>query len=117
MTVTGVAAGNVGADVSGNVGTDVTGSYGMLHVDANGSYTYTLTTPFDTAPDADNGANTETGKDVFTFTVTDCSRQHLDLDDHDRHRRRQADGGERYRRGHGQRCSFDRRGRKRHLRR
>ena len=71
VTVTGVAAGNAGADVSGQVGTDVTGSYGILHVDANGSYTYTLTKPFDTAPDADNGANTETGTDVFTFTVTD----------------------------------------------
>ena len=59
VTVTGVAAGNAGSDVSGNVGTNVTGSYGLLHVDANGSYTYTLTSPYDTSPDANDGANTE----------------------------------------------------------
>ena len=71
MTVTGVAAGNVGSAVIGNVGTNVTGSHGLLHVNADGSYTYTLTSPFDTTPDANNGPNIETGKDVFTFTVTD----------------------------------------------
>ena len=71
VTVTGVAAGNAGSDVSGNVGTNVTGIYGLLHVNADGSYTYTLTRPFDTTPDADNGANTEPARDVFTFTVTD----------------------------------------------
>ena len=31
VTVTGVAAGNAGSDVSGNVGTNVTGIYGLLH--------------------------------------------------------------------------------------
>ena len=67
-------------DVSGQVGTERDRELSdILHVNADGSYTYTLTTPFDTAPDADNGANTETGKDVFTFTVTDIARQHLDL--------------------------------------
>ena len=71
VTVTGVAAGNVGSDVSGNVGSDVIGSYGILHVNANGTYTYTLTSPYDTSPDANNGTNTEPGRDVFTFTVTD----------------------------------------------
>ena len=71
VTVTGVAAGNAGSDVSGNVGTNVTGTYGILHVNANGSYTYTLTSPFDTSPDANNGTNTEPARDVFTFTVTD----------------------------------------------
>ena len=71
VTVTGVAAGNAGSDVSGNVGTNVTGIYGLLHVNANGSYTYTLTSPFDTTPDANNGTNTEPARDVFTFTVTD----------------------------------------------
>ena len=70
VTVTGVAAGNVGSDVSGNVGTNVTGIYGILHVDANGSYTYTLTAPYHTTPAADNGPNTEPARDVFTFTVT-----------------------------------------------
>ena len=71
VTVTGVAAGNIGSDVSGNVGSNVTGSYGILHVNANGSYSYTLTAPYDTSPDANNGTNTEPGRDVFTFTVTD----------------------------------------------
>ena len=71
VTVTGVAAGNAGLDVSGNVGTNVSGSYGILHVDANGSYTYTLTSPYHTTPAADNGPNTEPARDVFTFTVTD----------------------------------------------
>src|SRR6185295_2295485 len=47
-TVTGVQAGNSGgSDVSGNVGSNVAGSFGLLHVNANGSYTYTLTTPVD----------------------------------------------------------------------
>ena len=70
VTVTGVAAGNVGSAV-GNVGTNVTGSYGLLHVNADGSYTYTLTSPYHTSPDANNGPNTEPARDVFTFTVTD----------------------------------------------
>ena len=81
MTVTGVAAGNAGSDVIGNVGTDVTGIYGLLHVNADGSYTYTLTTPFDTTPDANNGTNIETGKDVFTYHGDRRPRQHRDLDD------------------------------------
>ena len=57
--------------MSGNVGTNVTGSYGILHVDANGSYTYTLTSPYNTSPAANDGPNTEPARDVFTFTVTD----------------------------------------------
>ena len=35
------------------------GTFGTIQVNANGSYVYTLTKPFDTSPDADNGANTE----------------------------------------------------------
>ena len=34
------------------------GTYGTIQVNADGSYIYTLTTPFDTSPDANNGANT-----------------------------------------------------------
>ncbi|MDX8482529.1 tandem-95 repeat protein, partial [Mesorhizobium sp. VK24D] len=72
VTVTGVAAGNSGgADVSGNVSTTIAGTYGLLTVDAAGHYTYTLTTPYTTNPVANNGAEVEPGKDVFTFTVTD----------------------------------------------
>ena len=38
----------------------------------NGSYVYTLTSPFDTTPDADNGANTEVAES-FTYVVTDAN--------------------------------------------
>ncbi|MER8632194.1 tandem-95 repeat protein, partial [Mesorhizobium opportunistum] len=72
VTVTGVAVGNSGADVSGNVSTTIAGTYGLLTVDAAGHYTYTLTTPYTTTPAQNNGAETEPGKDVFTFTVTDA---------------------------------------------
>ena len=73
VTVTGVAAGNSGGSpVSGNVSTTITGTYGLLQVDAAGHYTYTLTTPYTTSPPANNGPETEPGKDVFSFTVTDA---------------------------------------------
>ena len=48
-----------------------TGLYGTIQINSNGSYTYTLTKPFDTSPDADNGANTEQNRDSFTYQVTD----------------------------------------------
>src|SRR5262249_35406398 len=73
VTVTGIAAGNVGSSVNGNVGTIITGTYGLLQIDQAGHYTYTLTKPFTTSPPANNGAETEFGKDVFTYTVTDTS--------------------------------------------
>ena len=38
----------------------------------DGSYVYTLTRPFDTTPDADNGANTEVAES-FTYVVTDAN--------------------------------------------
>lgn len=49
------------------------GSYGTLVLNSNGTYSYTLTKPFDTTPDSNNGTNTETGKDVFTYTATDAN--------------------------------------------
>jgi VCBS repeat-containing protein len=49
------------------------GSYGTMVLNSNGTYTYTLTKPFDTTPDTNNGANTETGKDVFNYTATDAN--------------------------------------------
>jgi large repetitive protein len=48
------------------------GTYGTLTLNANGSYSYTLTTPYDSAT-ADDGANTELGRDVFTYTATDAN--------------------------------------------
>jgi len=50
-----------------------TGTYGTLVLGSNGTYTYTLTRPFDTTPDANNGTQTETGKDNFNYTVTDAN--------------------------------------------
>ncbi|MDG4882626.1 Ig-like domain-containing protein, partial [Mesorhizobium sp. WSM4884] len=70
-TVTGVEAGNVGSDVSGNVGTNINGTYGILHVNADGTYTYTLTSPEANVPAGNDGANLQPIQDVFTFTVTD----------------------------------------------
>ncbi|TGV69307.1 hypothetical protein EN792_065255, partial [Mesorhizobium sp. M00.F.Ca.ET.149.01.1.1] len=70
-TVTGVQAGDVGSDVSGNVGTNINGTYGILHVNADGTYTYTLTSPEANVPAGNDGANVQPGQDVFTFTVTD----------------------------------------------
>ncbi|PBC01408.1 Ig-like domain-containing protein, partial [Mesorhizobium sp. WSM3860] len=60
------------ASAVGGSAVTVQGSYGVLQIDQNGNYTYTLTKPYDTSPDANNGTNTETGKDVFTYTVTDA---------------------------------------------
>ena len=48
------------------------GTFGTIQVNADGSYIYTLTTPFDTSPDANNGANTEAAES-FTYTVTDAN--------------------------------------------
>ncbi|PLP58341.1 hypothetical protein CYK37_15665, partial [Mesorhizobium loti] len=38
-----------------------------------GAYTYTLTSRYDTSPDADNATNTEQNRDVFTYTATDAN--------------------------------------------
>ncbi|MEI9405877.1 VCBS domain-containing protein, partial [Mesorhizobium argentiipisi] len=69
--VTGVQAGNIGSDVNGNVGTNINGTYGILHVNADGTYTYTLTNPEANVPAGNDGPNVQPGQDVFTFTVTD----------------------------------------------
>ena len=48
------------------------GLFGTIQVNTDGSYIYTLTSPFDTSPDADNGANTEVAES-FTYVVTDAN--------------------------------------------
>ena len=58
---------------------------------ADGTYIYTLTAPFDTTPDADNGTNTEVAES-FTYVVTDANGNTHDRHDHDQHHRRRADG-------------------------
>ena len=48
------------------------GTFGTIQVNTDGTYTYTLTSPFDTSPDADNGANTEVAES-FSYVVTDAN--------------------------------------------
>ncbi len=50
-----------------------TGSYGTIQINSDGSYTYTLTKPYDTTPDADNGMHTEENMESFTYKVTDAN--------------------------------------------
>ncbi|MBB5055174.1 T1SS-143 domain-containing protein [Afipia massiliensis] len=47
------------------------GAYGNLVLNPDGTYTYTLTTPYD-GTTADNGVTTEQDKDSFSYTVTDA---------------------------------------------
>ena len=54
-------------------GTRRPGTYGTIQINSDGSYIYTLTTPFDTSPDANNSANTEESGDSFTYSVTDAN--------------------------------------------
>ena len=72
------------------------GSYGTIQINANGSYTYTLTRPYDTTPDANNNTNIEDNRDSFTYSVTDANGKHDHQHDHGRHRRRHSDGDVRY---------------------
>ncbi|RGP41013.1 hypothetical protein BPTFM16_01308 [Altererythrobacter insulae] len=67
-TVTGVAFGDTGTDVSGDVGTAVSGNYGELTINADGSYTYELdnTNPLVQGLDSD-----DTLTETFTYTITD----------------------------------------------
>ena len=48
------------------------GTYGTIQIHSDGSYVYTLTKPFDTSPDANNGTNTEVAES-FTYKVTDAN--------------------------------------------
>ncbi len=49
------------------------GTYGTIQINANGTYIYTLTKPYDTSPDADNANNTEENRDSFTYQATDAN--------------------------------------------
>ena len=80
------------------------GTFGTIQVNADGSYVYTLTKPFDTSPDADNGANTEVAES-FTLQGDRRRRQQRDRHHHGQHRRRRADGACRHQqRGRGRDC-------------
>ncbi|TJV29873.1 MAG: hypothetical protein E5X87_29810, partial [Mesorhizobium sp.] len=74
-TVTGTVADNV----SGGSGpytyallSSATGSHGTLTLNADGTYSYTLTAPVDGA-DANNGTNTVNNVESFTYQATDAN--------------------------------------------
>ena len=48
------------------------GTFGTIQVNADGSYVYTLTSPF-TEPTANNGADTVNAAESFTYRVTDAN--------------------------------------------
>ncbi|WP_321793898.1 VCBS domain-containing protein, partial [Burkholderia pyrrocinia] len=61
-TVTKVAAGTAGTpQIVGATGTDIAGQYGTLHINPDGSYTYT----------ASNNPASVGHSDVFTYTISD----------------------------------------------
>ena len=47
------------------------GTFGTLVLNPDGTFTYTLDTPFDSQPDANDGTNPELGAESFTFEATD----------------------------------------------
>jgi hypothetical protein len=81
-TVTGSDPSSAAETVTGQLnvaGTGVTyvldsgsNTYGTLVLNPDGSYSYTLTAPFDTSPDSNNGTNTEMGAESYSYTATDA---------------------------------------------
>ncbi|WP_428689167.1 Ig-like domain-containing protein, partial [Rhodococcus rhodochrous] len=67
-TLVGTVTGATGAITYTLVGS-ATGAYGQIHLNADGTYTYTLTSPASTTPHANDGANTLT--ETFTYHATD----------------------------------------------
>ncbi|RJT27347.1 type I secretion C-terminal target domain-containing protein, partial [Mesorhizobium waimense] len=72
-------AGTVVDNVSGGSGpytyallSSATGSHGTLTFNANGTYSYTLTSPVD-GVDANNGTNTVNNVETFTYQATDAN--------------------------------------------
>ncbi|MCH4881079.1 retention module-containing protein [Pseudomonas sp. TMW22090] len=67
-TLVGSVTGAVGAITYALVGS-ATGSYGQIQLNADGTYTYTLTSPASTTPQANDGPNTLS--ESFTYQATD----------------------------------------------
>ncbi|WP_434698637.1 retention module-containing protein [Pseudomonas sp. D1-1] len=67
-TLVGSVSGATGAVTFALVG-DANGAHGQLLLNADGSYTYTLTSPANTTPHANNGPNVLT--ESFTYQATD----------------------------------------------
>ena len=68
-TLVGSVTGASGAITYALVG-NASGNYGVLQLNANGTYTYTLTTAPSTTPHANDGANVT--HDTFTYQATDA---------------------------------------------
>jgi VCBS repeat-containing protein len=67
--VVGVHAGGDGANSTTGVGTDIKGDFGTLHLNADGSYTYTR---FDDSPTLDKDGKTVIQQvDKFTYSIKD----------------------------------------------
>ncbi|RWE24207.1 MAG: type I secretion C-terminal target domain-containing protein, partial [Mesorhizobium sp.] len=74
-TVTGTVADNVSGGAGPYTFTLIgspSGSHGTLTLNANGTYSYTLTSPVDGA-DANNGTNTVNNVETFTYQATDAN--------------------------------------------
>ena len=67
-TLVGSVTGAVGAITYALVGS-ATGSYGQIQLNGDGTYTYTLTSPASTTPQANDGPNTLS--ESFTYQATD----------------------------------------------
>jgi T1SS-143 domain-containing protein len=52
-------------------GEDGNGAFGTLTLNPDGTFSYTLDTPFDSQPDADDGTNPELGAESFQVVATD----------------------------------------------
>ena len=65
----GAVTGGTGAITYTLVGS-ATGSYGQIQLNADGTYTYTLTSAPKTTPSANDGANTLS--ESFTYQATDA---------------------------------------------
>ncbi|MHC8368067.1 retention module-containing protein [Pseudomonas sp. ZT5P21] len=68
-TLVGSVSGAVGVVTYALVGS-ATGTYGQILLNPNGTYTYTLTSPAGTTPQANDGANTLS--ETFTYQATDA---------------------------------------------
>jgi len=72
-TLVGSVSGGAGGYTYSLLGS-AAGTYGVIQINPDGTYIYTLTNPVTTTPSADNGANTEV-KESFTYQVTDSAGQ------------------------------------------
>src|SRR3989440_2196237 len=69
-TVTGTLA-VVGA--TGYVAQTLTGTHGLFQLNANGTYTYTLTSPVTESPASNNSTDTVNGVESFSYTAHDAN--------------------------------------------